>query len=182
MSYRALYLRRGWINENAPLNNGVGRFIPQLMRLTIKFCKERPTSQGVREYIEQDIVQFAKENPHVALYLKPRRNRSPVIVAEYLNGERHWKSFHCYTRDEVREWLDVMRNASGKEFQVQQKYEYTDNPSIQGMWNSFTNVDPKIALAQFPNAELSRPRGEELSATDVIKQAYKQQNSGDKSG
>ena len=25
------------------------------------------------------------------------------------------------------------------------------NPSIQGMWNSFTNVDPKIALAQFPN-------------------------------
>ena len=48
MSYRALYLRRGWINENAPLNNGIGRFIPQLMRLTIKFCKERPTSQGVR--------------------------------------------------------------------------------------------------------------------------------------
>ena len=37
----------------------------------------------LREYIEEDIVQFAKENPHVALYLKPRRNRSPVIVAEY---------------------------------------------------------------------------------------------------
>ena len=34
---------------------------------------------------------------------------------------------------------------------MQQKYEYTENPSIQGMWNSFTNVDPKIALAQFPN-------------------------------
>ena len=108
----------------------------------------------LREYIEEDIVQFAKENPHVALYLKPRRNRSPVIVAEYckydllfntvivtfprlsfssftlryllipllfyfsVNGERHWKSIHCYTRQEVREWLDVMRNASGKEFQV----------------------------------------------------------------
>ena len=28
-------------------------------------------------------MQFAKENPHVALYLKPRRHRSPVIVAEY---------------------------------------------------------------------------------------------------
>merc|ERR1712141_210526 len=105
---------------------------------------------------------------------KPRRNRSPVVVAEYLNGERHWKSIHQYTRNELKEWLDVWRNASGKEFQVQQKYEYTDNPSIQGMWNSFTNVDP--------NVELSRPRGEELSATDVIKQAFKQQNSGDKSG
>ena len=177
MSYRALYLRRGWINENAPLNNGVGRFIPQLMRLTVKFCKERPTSQGVREFIEEDIVQFARENPHVALYLKPRRNRSPVIVAEYLNGERHWKSFHCYTRQEVREWLDIMRNASGKEFQVQQKYEFTDNPSIQGMWNSFANLDPSIALAQFPEPKLSRPRGEDTSATDILKQAYKLQRS-----
>ena len=36
-----------------------------------------------REFIEHDIVQFAKENPHAALYLKPRRNRSPVVVAEY---------------------------------------------------------------------------------------------------
>lgn len=57
MSYRALYLRRGWINENAPLNNGVGRFIPQLMRMTIKFCKERPTSQGIRYYYTITVLQ-----------------------------------------------------------------------------------------------------------------------------
>lgn len=176
MSYRALYLRRGWINENAPLNNGVGRFIPQLMRLTIKFCKERPTSQGIREFIETDIIQFAKENPHVALYLKPRRNRSPVVVAEYLNGERHWKSFHQYSREEAKEWLDVMRNASGKEYQVQQKYEFTENPSVQGMWNSFTNVDPQVATAQFPDQKLSRPRGHEISATEILQQMSKENN------
>jgi len=175
MSYRALYLRRGWINENAPLNNGVGRFIPQLMRLTIKFCKERPTSQGIREFIESDIIQFAKENPHVALYLKPRRNRSPVVVAEYLNGERHWQSCHAYSKQELTEWLDVLRNASGKEFQVQQKYEFTDNPSVQGMWNSFMNVDPQVATAQFPNPELSIPRGTDLSATKILRQMYDKQ-------
>ena len=38
-----------------------------------------------------------------------------------VNGERHWKSFHQFSREEVREWLDVMRNASGKEFQVELK-------------------------------------------------------------
>ena len=177
MSYRALYLRRGWINENAPLNNGIGRFIPQLMRLTIKFCKERPTSQGVREFIECDIVKFAKENPHVALYLKPRRNRSPVIVAEYLNGERHWQSFHQYSRQEVKEWLDVVRNASGKEYQIQQKFEFTDNPSIQGMWNSFTNVDPQVALAKFPDSKLSHPRGAQISASELLIQLHEEQQS-----
>ena len=42
----------------------------------------------------------------------------PLLFYFSVNGERHWKSIHCYTRQEVREWLDVMRNASGKEFQV----------------------------------------------------------------
>jgi len=78
-----LFLKEGFIKANAPLKNGLGRFIPQLMRITIKFCKESPTSAGVREFIEKDVVQFAKENPGTAIYLKPRRHRTPVIVAEY---------------------------------------------------------------------------------------------------
>ena len=41
----------------------------------ISFCS--------REFIESDLVAFAKQNPHVAIYLKPRRHRAPVIVAEY---------------------------------------------------------------------------------------------------
>ena len=36
-----------------------------------------------REFIEKEIVQFAQENPGTAIYLKPRRHRSPVIVAEF---------------------------------------------------------------------------------------------------
>ena len=103
----ALFLKEGFIKANAPLKNGLGRFIPQLMRITIKFCKESPKSVGVRwednsyfwtknqihfdvilpaffrEFIEKEIVQFAQENPGTAIYLKPRRHRSPVIVAEY---------------------------------------------------------------------------------------------------
>ena len=79
----ALFLKTGLVNANAPLKNGLGRFIPQLMRITIKFCKESPKSQGVREFIEKDIVEFAKKNPGTAVYLKPRRHRAPVVVAEY---------------------------------------------------------------------------------------------------
>jgi len=83
MSHRFHFLRHGLVHENAPGANGVGRFLPQLMRLTVKFCKERGSSSGVRHFLQSDIVQFAKENPSVAVYLKPRRNRSPVVVAEY---------------------------------------------------------------------------------------------------
>lgn len=36
-----------------------------------------------RDFIEQDLVDFAKQHPGVVVYLKPRRHRSPVIVGEY---------------------------------------------------------------------------------------------------
>ena len=91
----ALFLKTGLINANAPLKNGLGRFIPQLMRITIKFCKESPHSTGVREFIKKDIVEFAKQNPGTAIYLKPRRHRTPVVVAEYRKFESSHLLLYC---------------------------------------------------------------------------------------
>lgn len=48
MASNVLFVRPGFISANAPLNNGLGRFLPQLMRLTVKFCKHSPTSAGAR--------------------------------------------------------------------------------------------------------------------------------------
>ena len=36
MSSLGMLIRNTFINKNAPLNNGVGRFIPQLARITLK--------------------------------------------------------------------------------------------------------------------------------------------------
>ena len=65
-------------------------YIEEQVQGTLKFCKNDGSSAGVRQFIQQDVVQFAKQNPNCVLYLKPRRHRSPVMVAEYLNGETHW--------------------------------------------------------------------------------------------
>ena len=50
----------------------------------------------------------------------------------------------------VSEWIDYYKNHSGKNYLVQKKYEYTENPTIQGMWHPFVNVEPEIATAKFP--------------------------------
>ena len=36
-----------------------------------------------RDFIESDLMDFAKANPGTVVYLKPRRHRSPAMVAEY---------------------------------------------------------------------------------------------------
>jgi large subunit ribosomal protein L43 len=81
MSINNLFLKSGYVA--APLANGVGRFVLQCQRMTIKFCKSHGGSRGVRDFIENDLVAFARDNPGVVMYLKPRRHRSPVVVAEY---------------------------------------------------------------------------------------------------
>lgn len=41
-----------------------------------------------RDFLENNLVDFAKTNPGVVVYVKPRRHRSPVIVAEYCKCQR----------------------------------------------------------------------------------------------
>nr|CAH7735727.1 unnamed protein product [Callosobruchus chinensis] len=81
MSNSHLFLKSGFIN--VPLQNGVGRYVCQLQRVVLKFCKNNGSSRGMRDFIESDLVNFAKDNPEVVLYLKPRRHRTAVIKAEY---------------------------------------------------------------------------------------------------
>jgi len=172
MSSTHLYMKSGWITANAPLRNGIGRFIPQLARLTIKFCKSDGSSNGVRQFIQQDVVQLAKKNPSFVLYLKPRRHRSPVLVAEYLNGERHWQSLNNMGIDEVAAWVDYYRTHSGAEFMAQPKMTYSDHPSIQGMWHPHVHSEPEHCLAKYPNTKLGAPRNLSPTATENVLEMY----------
>lgn len=36
-----------------------------------------------RNFIEHDLINYAKENPGVVVYVKPRRHRHPILKAEY---------------------------------------------------------------------------------------------------
>lgn len=81
MANNALFMKSGFIR--APLQNGLGRYIGQLQRITLKFCKNNGSSKGMRDFIENDLVDFAKANPGVVVYVKPRRHRTAVVVAEY---------------------------------------------------------------------------------------------------
>ena len=94
MANSNLFLKSGFIR--APLQNGLGRYIGQLQRITIKFCKNHGSSQGVRDFIENDLVHFAKENPGVVVYVKPRRHRSPVVVAEFRELSLQFYSITTY--------------------------------------------------------------------------------------
>lgn len=123
---------------------------------------------GVRQFIESDLVDFARKNPGIAIYLKPRRHRSPVLVAEYLNGERHWMSLYRFTKEEVVLWLDFMRTRSGPKLHQFLSESYTPKISVQGPWNPFLNKPSHLNVSSFPNYERSKHIPQVPSATEQL--------------
>uniref|UniRef100_A0A4W3IVP1 Large ribosomal subunit protein mL43 n=1 Tax=Callorhinchus milii TaxID=7868 RepID=A0A4W3IVP1_CALMI len=70
------------------LHNGLGRYLCQLKRLSLVFSHRGPGSRAVREYIEEEVVDFAKQNPSIVVYVTPLKDGTPKVVAEYCEYRR----------------------------------------------------------------------------------------------
>ncbi|KAK7919335.1 hypothetical protein WMY93_010619 [Mugilogobius chulae] len=126
------------------LQNGVGRYICQLKRVSIIFSKNAQSSLGVRDFIEEGVVDYAKKNPGTVVYVSPQGSRIPKIVAEYLNGSVREEIVTSKTAPQISELLTKLTNQSGLDIIRIRKPFHTDTPSIQGQWHPFTNRPPSI--------------------------------------
>lgn len=110
--------------------------------------------------------------------MKPRRHRQPVLVAEYLNGDRHWLNVRSFTEEQFTKWIELLRTQQMNSSAVRlRKQWHTDWPSIQGAWTPFTHQHPELTTATFPNAKYSRPLDIEQSATEKLLELYEKQKS-----
>lgn len=150
------------------LHNGIGRYVCQLQRITFRFSKSHGNCKGIREYIERDLMDFAKANPGVVIYLKPRRIGPPSITADYLNGGSQYRAFPKESREEVLKWVDFALTQSGYPIARFIKNIHTDTPSIQGVWNPFTYKPSWLNITNFPNEELSKAKTFFPSATEQL--------------
>ncbi|XP_033153988.1 39S ribosomal protein L43, mitochondrial [Drosophila mauritiana] len=174
MSNSHLFLKSGF--PRAPLQNGLGRYVCQLQRITLKFCKNNGSSRGMRDFIENHLLDFAKENPGIVVYVKPRRHRTPVLVGEYLNGEREWMSCRNSTQEEISKWIDLLKTQNGSSSSLRlRKMWHTEVPSIQGPWTPFLLRSPDAQGQAYPSAEASKPLETPQTATEKLIELFRQQ-------
>lgn len=148
--------------------NGLGRQVNQLARMTIKFSQTSGISSGVREFIQLRLIDFCRQNPGVAVYLKPRFKPTPVLISEYLNGTWHWFNLKDMTPDQMDEWLEYHINRSGEPMKRIRKPSHTDWPTIQGVWNPFLNIPPELAFAEWPVKERGQFKSPYTSGTEHV--------------
>uniref|UniRef100_A0A8C4RNE5 Large ribosomal subunit protein mL43 n=1 Tax=Erpetoichthys calabaricus TaxID=27687 RepID=A0A8C4RNE5_ERPCA len=131
------------------LQNGVGRYVCQLKRLSLVFSKDSANSLGVREFIEDGVVDFARQNPGIVVYVAPEKCSIPKIVAEYLNGTVKEEPVNRKTSEEIRQLIKKLSDQSGLEVIRIRKPFHTDSPSIQGQWHPFVNRSPSLRVQRF---------------------------------
>lgn len=121
-------------------------------------------------------MEFSEAHPGVVVYVKPRRHRQPIIVGEYLNGERHWLSVRSFSEEQLCKWIDLMRTQNENSSAVRRrKHWHTDWPSIQGVWTPFTHQHPELTDAKFPDQKFADSIDQQPSATELLLEMFKKQ-------
>ena len=107
-----------------------------------------------RKFINDHVVDIAKQNPSIAIYVRERPSRHPRFVAEFcklsilhnnafcyhyfaVNGRSQVVCARNFTVAEVQRHVDLLRTSSGRKPEKLKKNWKTDNPSIQGTWHPF---------------------------------------------
>jgi len=158
------------------LNNGVGRYVCQLQRLTFRFCKHTKPSKYVRDFVEHDLTEFAETHPGIVCYVEPVKNEDPIIHAEYLNGRtEELKAERYESKEELIKWIHHLKNRSGIEIEALEAPVRWAVPSVQGQWTPFTNQPSMMNVAEFPNEEASKYISAVPSATERLKEIVAKQ-------
>jgi len=121
------------------LENGIGRPVQQLKRLTLKFCEISDHSIQVRQFVEDHLINFAAKHPNVVVYALPETDALPQVCAEYLNGREEIHELKKKDCDDISNALDILTKRSGLELMRITRDYTTKYPSIQGQWHPFTH-------------------------------------------
>lgn len=72
------------------------------------------------------------------------------------------------TKDEIAQWIGLMKGRSGVQVKRIRKEWHTDNPSIQGVWHPFMFKDTSMNVANLRDKKLSEYISPYKSATQKL--------------
>ncbi|KAK6729605.1 hypothetical protein RB195_006573 [Necator americanus] len=173
-------LNYGWTFSGfleAPLYNGVSRCIPQIHRITFRFCKQSEDSVGVRNFIENKLLDLGEQWPSVVLYTQPVRNSIPIIRAEYGNGRIVQLNAKNMSMSDIERDVMLLFSRSGQALMKLESRQSSPTPSVQGEWTPMTWLPPDMNAASLPNPEFSKHKTCKMTATDFLLEEQKRHES-----
>eukprot|EP00180_Rhodochaete_pulchella_P004396 Plantae.Rhodophyta-Rhodochaete_pulchella.ctg8277.p2 GENE.Plantae.Rhodophyta-Rhodochaete_pulchella.ctg8277~~Plantae.Rhodophyta-Rhodochaete_pulchella.ctg8277.p2 ORF type:complete len:175 (+),score=21.26 Plantae.Rhodophyta-Rhodochaete_pulchella.ctg8277:80-604(+) len=111
----------------------------ELKEVLLRYSLNAGSSRGVRDFVNEGLVLFARDNPQLVVRTQLRESH-PFVDGRYINGYRRVISLKNLDRADVREVFMYMRNTLGH--RVPDMNEVTvgvvesKRPTIQGHWRT----------------------------------------------
>ena len=114
----------------------MGRNLIQLKRLTIFYSTSQNASYGIRKFLDENLLDFAKKVPSVSIYLRKNAGQARV-EADYLCGRKISVVLAQLDEEKIKIEFWRLRSHSGINVGQIKRYWHTTRPSIQGNWHPF---------------------------------------------
>ncbi|CAI4229988.1 unnamed protein product [Auanema sp. JU1783] len=151
-----------------PSHNGVSKYIPQLHRITFRFCKQSESSVGMRNFLENRAVALGETEPSVVIYAQPVRNSNPTIRAEYANGRVIQINAKNLSASQIEKDINLLYSRSGEPVVKLESRQSALVPSVQGEWTPVTWISSKLNVAEFPSTDFGDKKTCKVSASDYV--------------
>eukprot|EP01138_Halocafeteria_seosinensis_P007235 gb/GECG01007398.1/.p1 GENE.gb/GECG01007398.1/~~gb/GECG01007398.1/.p1 ORF type:complete len:127 (+),score=13.79 gb/GECG01007398.1/:1-381(+) len=117
------------------------RGVWQLEHLLVRYCKHSGSSQGIRQYIGNGLVEFARENPQVKIETENASNKHPLVKGQYVNGRTKAIEVKNKNSKDIARQVQYLRDSSGRKLRHVTYRVSSKHPSIQGVWDTSTTFD-----------------------------------------
>ncbi|ELT87889.1 hypothetical protein CAPTEDRAFT_108701 [Capitella teleta] len=87
------------------------KFAAPLRELRIHLCQKSASSQGVREFIEQNYVTIKQNNPKFPILIRECSSVQPRVWARYDMGKEKNSSLQDFSSKEVLETVVALNQA-----------------------------------------------------------------------
>jgi large subunit ribosomal protein L43 len=64
-------------------SNGHTAFVPQICKLVFEYAQNWSSSANTRTYLQNNLQNLARANPHIQVVVKQRNNRQPILRGFY---------------------------------------------------------------------------------------------------
>lgn len=117
--------------------NGLGSFILQCKKITLRYCNWGGSSRGMRRFLENDLKKYVEKNPKLEFVIV-KEHGHPILRGEYTNGKEKVICVRNMEPSKIEQKLNVLRDSSGAQLKP-----YRGNPvksvneSVRGIWSPF---------------------------------------------
>ncbi|EGD79260.1 hypothetical protein PTSG_09984 [Salpingoeca rosetta] len=132
--------------------NQFGRYVCQLRKVTLSYCRGGVTSQGMRELVDGPLVDFCQQNPHIVFQIQRKPGTQPHVHGEFLSGHSKSVSVKGKSASDILDAVKQLARESGNKPRKVQNPVITKNPSIQGDWHAFLKEPTPTTEGAWPKS------------------------------